>query len=53
MRMFHRRPNLLRSAVLAALAGHAGVTYGQAAVPTEELEEIVVTGIRSSYRASL
>ncbi|HET7204243.1 MAG TPA: TonB-dependent receptor [Steroidobacteraceae bacterium] len=51
--MFQRRPNLIRSAVLAALAGHAGVTYGQAAVPTEELEEIVVTGIRSSYRASL
>jgi iron complex outermembrane receptor protein len=53
--MLQRRPNLIRSAVLAALAGHAGITYAQQAAPTQgdELEEIVVTGIRSSYKASL
>jgi iron complex outermembrane receptor protein len=51
--MFQRRPNLIRSAVLAALAGHVGMAQGQQSAPTEELEEVVVTGIRSSYRASL
>jgi hypothetical protein len=29
--MFQRRPNLIRSAGLAALAGHAGFSYGQQA----------------------
>lgn len=53
MRMFQRRPNLIRSAVLAALAGHAGMAFGQQAAQTEELEEIVVTGIRASYASSL
>jgi iron complex outermembrane recepter protein len=52
--MFQRRPNLIRSAVLAALAGHAGVTYGQQAAQNDnELETVIVTGIRSSYRVSL
>ena len=52
-RMFQRRSNLIRSAVLAALAGHAGVSYGQQAAASNDLEEVVVTGIRSSYKASL
>ena len=52
--MFQRRQSLIRSAVLAALAGHAGISYGQQAGPgSTELEEVIVTGIRSSYRASL
>lgn len=53
MRMFQRRPNLIRSAVLAALAGHAGMAFGQQAAQTEELEEVIVTGIRASYASSL
>ncbi len=52
--MFQRRQSLIRSAVLAALAGHAGISYGQqAGTGSTELEEVIVTGIRSSYRASL
>jgi iron complex outermembrane receptor protein len=42
---------LVRSAVLAALAGNAGFSYAQAS--GEALEEIVVTGIRASMQQSL
>jgi len=50
--MFPRRSSLIRSAVLAALAGNAGASYAQQS-ESGPVEEIVVTGIRASMQESL